>query len=291
MSVDTLGVHLAPDGVRAALVDPGGHVLAAANGSADLASLVIEAMAQAPDARAAGAVGLAVDSLDTRDHASAVQVLSSYGPVEVVPAGAAAVMAEAWVGAAKGLSHVVCLWIGEHVLAGLLIDGRPWTGAHGHAGAAGWLAINPVERQDYRRFGSFAAEVSTHGIARRLVWRIETGDDSAVLRQAGSLEAITAALVFDAARQGDGVAVSIVRETARYIGMAAANLAVALDPEIVVIAGPAVSAGDLLIDPVRQESVRRLPPQMARGFRCELSPLGDDGIAIGAARLAARSNS
>jgi predicted NBD/HSP70 family sugar kinase len=291
MSVGTLGVHLAPGGVRTALVDPDGHVLAAANGSADLASIVFEAMAQAHDARAAGAVGLAVDALDTRDHASARQVLSSYGRVEVVPAGAAAVMAEAWVGAAKGLSHVVCLWIGEHVLAGLLIDGRPWTGAHGHAGAAGWLAINPVERQDYRRFGSFAAEVSTHGIARRLVWRIETGDDSAVLRQAGSLAAITAAHVFDAARQGDGVAVSIVRETARYIGMAAANLAVALDPEVVVIAGPVVSAGDLLIDPVRQESVRRLPPQMAHGFRCELSPLGDDGIAIGAARLAARSNS
>jgi glucokinase len=289
MIMDTLGVHVAPGGVRAALVSPSGQVLAAAAGSADLASVVLETMPQAHGVREPVAVGLAVDALDTRDHAGVRQALSQSGHVTVVSAGAAAAVAEAWVGAAKGLTHVVCLWIGEHVLAGLLIDGKPWTGAHGLAGAAAWLALNPVERQDYRRFGSLAAEVSTQGIARRLVWRIQTGDESAALRQAGSLEAITAAHVFDAARQGDGVAISVVRETARYIGMAAANLAAAIDPEIVVIAGPAASAGDLLIDPVRQESARRLPPGMAGEFRCELSPLGDDGIAIGAARLAALS--
>ncbi len=286
MSMATLGVHLAPGGVRAALVDETGQVRATAASSADLASVVLETMPQAPGGTPR-AVGLAVNALDLGDHDPVRQALSVHGHVEVVAAGAAAVMAESWIGAAIGLEHVVCLWIGDEVLAGLLLDGRPWSGAHGLAGAAGWLALNPVERQDYRRSGCLAAEVSTQGIARRLAWRIRTGGESAVLRQAGSLEAITAAHVFAGARQGDGVAISVVRDTARYIGMAAANLAAVVDPQIVVIAGPVAAAGDLLIDPVRHESARRLAPAMGERFRCEISPLGEEGISIGAARLAA----
>ncbi|MEP6918324.1 MAG: ROK family protein, partial [Acidobacteriota bacterium] len=72
-----------------------------------------------------------------------------------------------------------------------------------------------------------------------------------------------------------------------YIGMAAANLATAIDPEIIVLGGEAAAAGDLLLDPVRQECARRLPPGMVEPFRLEISPLGEDGVAIGAARLAA----
>jgi glucokinase len=180
----------------------------------------------------------------------------------------------------------VCLLIGDRVLAGLLLDGKPWTGAHDLAGAAAWLALNPVERQDYRKFGSLAAEVSNKGIARRLSWRIQAGDHSAVLEKAGDLDAITAQHVFDGARTGDGVSISVVRDTAKYIGMAVANLATTLDPEVVVLSGAVAAAGDLLIEPVRQEAARRMPPAMIEKIRIEISPLGDEGVAIGAARLA-----
>lgn len=201
--------------------------------------------------------------------------------------GAAAVVAENWTGAARGATHAVCLLIGERVLAGILFDGVPWAGAHGIAGSAAWLALNPVERQDYRKFGSFAAEVSNHGIALRLAWRIQAGDQSDVLERAGSLESITAAHVFDGARRGDGVATSVVRDTARYIAMAIVNIAASIDPEVVVLAGEVAAAGDLLIEPVRQECARRLPPGMAELVRVENSPLSENGVAIGAARLAA----
>jgi glucokinase len=129
--------------------------------------------------------------------------------------------------------------------------------------------------------------VSNKGIARRLSWRIQAGDHSAVLERAGDLESITATHVFDGARTGDGVAISVVRDTAKYIGMAVANLATAIDPEVVVLAGDIAAAGDLLLDPVRQECARRLPPGMVDQFRLEMSPLGDDAVAIGTARLAA----
>jgi predicted NBD/HSP70 family sugar kinase len=288
--VTTLGIHLAPGGVRAVLMDEAGHVAASATGSADLAAVILAATAKASGVGPPAAAGLAGQLLDTAEHASVRLALADVAHVETVASGPAAVVAEAWSGAARGLDHVVCLWMGDEVLAGLLIAGTPWTGAHGLAGAAGWLALNPVERQDYRRLGGLTAEVGTQGIARRLAWRIQTGDESAALGLAGTLESLTAAHVFDAARHGDGVALSVVRETAKYIGMAAANLTAAIDPEVIVLAGPITAAGDLLIDAVRQEAARCLPPALAAGFRCELSPLGEDGIAIGAARLAARAS-
>jgi glucokinase len=229
-----------------------------------------------------GAIGI------SQDLASDLERYPSMKPApHFCKPGVAVVVAEAWAGAARGAEHAVCLSVGERVLAGILLHGKPWAGAHGLAGSAAWLALNPVERQDYRKFGSLAAEVSNKGIARRLAWRIQAGDNSAVLERAGDLESITAAHVFEGARTGDGVSISVVRDTAKYIGMAIANLAASIDPEIVVLGGAAASAGDLLLDPVRQECARRLPPGMTDTVRLEISPLAEDGVAIGAARLAA----
>lgn len=288
--MDALGIHLNRRRATAVIVADDGAVRAsAAVEGREIAAAAQEAIRQALAEHAFDAAGIAGNGHEDADFKKVVSALRADPRLEkmaVVGAGAAAVTAEEWVGAAKGTRHAICLWIGEDVLAGILLDGRTWSGAHGLAGAAAWLALNPVERQDYRKFGSLAAEVSDKGIARRLAWRIQAGDSSAVLERAGDLDAITATHVFDGARSGDGVSISVVRDTAKYIGMAVSNLAAAIDPEVVVISGPVAAAADLLLEPVRQECARRLPPPLADQFRCEISPLGVDGVAIGAARLA-----
>jgi glucokinase len=290
--MSAVGIHLTRRSARAGLVDGDGriHTTNVAE-AADGAAAAQQALDELSRGREVTAIGLAVDPSDSADVESAPDVaralVKRHGDVvRIVSAGAAAVVAETSRGAAQGAAHAICLWIGETVFAGLVLDGRPWRGAHGLAGSAAWLALNPVERQDYRKFGSLAAEVSNKGIARRLAWRIQAGDSSAVLERAGDLDAITAEHVFDGARSGDGVSVSVVRDTAKYIGMAIANLAAAIDPDIVVISGPVAAAGELIIEPVRQECTRRLPPQLASTFRCEISPLGEVGVAVGAAQLA-----
>jgi predicted NBD/HSP70 family sugar kinase len=283
-----LGIHLADRSVTAVVVDDGGRVLRRAQrGGEDASAAAASVLAELGGDGPFDAAGMSSE----RSSGPAARIANTPslrdGTLHHSLPGAAAVVAESWVGAARGASHVVCLSIGDQVLAGILLDGKPWFGAHGLAGSAAWLALNPVERQDYRKFGSLAAEVNNRGIARRLCWRIQAGDHSAVLDRAGSLESITASHVFEGARTGDGVSISVVRDTAKYIGMAIANLAAAVDPEVVVIAGDAATAGDLLLEPVRQECSRRLPPGMAEQFRLEVSTLGENGVAIGAARLAA----
>lgn len=278
MSIHAIGIDLSERGAVAVGIDAGGNVVRHAEGAlADLASLRREI-----GGARSGVIGVAADARSV----GAAATLSKSRPFMSSP-GTAVVVAESWVGAAKGARHAICLWIGDRVFAGLMLDGKPWAGAHGLAGSAAWLALNPVERLDYKQFGSLAAEVSSAGIARRLCLRIESGTHSAVLDRVGALDKITSADVLQRARNGDGLAISVVRDTAKYLGMAIANLTSAIDPDVVVLAGDLADAGDLLFKPIAQECARRLPPFLVPEFRLALSPLGAHGVAIGAARLAA----
>jgi glucokinase len=208
-------------------------------------------------------------------------------PPILVPAGVACVVAEQACGAAQGLSSVVALSVGDHVTSGIMLDGRVWSGAHGRAGSVGWLALNPVEREDYRRLGGLEAEVSAAGIVRRAVWRIKSGEASSIVHQhQGDLARITLDAVLQSARSGDGLCGSVVRDTARYLGMALSNLAAIVDPEAVVLSGMIAASGDLLLEPIRLECHRRLGSARAERLRIGLSTLADEAAAIGAARLA-----
>jgi glucokinase len=210
--------------------------------------------------------------------------------VVTVAAGTAAALAEQWCGAARGLKQVVTFAIAEHVTAGVLINGEPWLGAHGLASSVAWLAMNPVEREDYRRYGGLEAEIASAGIVRRFVWRIKSGDQSLVSdRVKGDFTKITVDDIFQASRSGDGVSISVVRDTSKYIGMAIGNLATMLDPETIVLGGVIANWGDLMLEAIRVECARRLQPQQSELVRIVLSTLGTDAVAIGAARAAARA--
>jgi glucokinase len=82
-----------------------------------------------------------------------------------------------------------------------------------------------------------------------------------------------------------------MRDTAKYLGMAAANLVAIVDPEILVLGGVMSSAADLLLEPVRAEVSRRLPQAMFDALTIEPGTLGADAAAIGAARLATTAQS
>jgi glucokinase len=206
----------------------------------------------------------------------------------VVPAGVAAAVAEAWVGAASGVQNVAYFAVAEHTAAGIIRDGHVMLGSHGRAGSVAWLALNPVEREDYRKIGCLEAEVAGAGIVRRLVWRIKAGDHSRVADGVDNdFAKITAEHVLAAARDGDGVSISVMRDTAKYLGMAAANLVLFADPEMLVLGGLMADAADLLLEPVRAEIARRLPRPMLDALAIVPATLGADAAAIGAARLAA----
>jgi glucokinase len=292
----TLGLDLSDAIVRVVVVNDTGQVLSRADlpqSSRNLAAGVRDAAKRAITGAggtvSATAVAMTQAGEDVPgDIASALADVARDAPVpQAVGAGTASAIAEQWCGAARGLKQVVTVAVGDHVIAGTLINGVPWLGAHGLAGAIGWLAMNPVEREDYRRYGGLEAEIAAAGVLRRMVWRIKSGDRStATDALGGDLARLTVSDVVQAARSGDGVSISVLRDTAKYVGMAVANLATILDPEAIVLGGMLASCGDLMLEPIRVECSRRLQPAQAARVRIVLSTLGADAVAIGAARAA-----
>ncbi len=296
-----VGLEVRDGNVLAVAVDGTGAVTArsaAAVAGADAVAAATTAVERVTSASSGpSSLGIATAESDTQMSSRVLESLASRYPAlseqrAMLGLGTAAAVAEAWIGAAKGVSDVVYFGVADHAAAGVIRKGQPATGAHGREPAAGWLALNPVEREDYRKAGCLEAEVAAAGIVRRLIWRIKAGDRSRVQDNVnGDLSAITVDLVLTAAREKDGVSISVMRDTAKYLGMAAANLVVLADPEMLVLGGVMASARDLLLEPILWELSRRLPGPMMEGLKITTAALDADAAAIGAARQAAQSAS
>jgi glucokinase len=293
MSELILGLDVSDAIARLAIVNRAGDVvtrgIVAPNRAPAIKDAVKKAVASADGKVTTIAVALTAAGETISEELTEALGGAAKASVTVIAAGTAAAIAEQRIGAAVGAKQIVTFSIAEHVTAGVILDGKPWRGAHGLASSVGWLALNPVEREDYRRFGGLEAEVASAGIVRRFVWRIKSGDRSKVADQVkDDFAKITAADILQGARSGDGVSISVVRDTAKYIGMAVANLATMLDPEIIVLGGIIASSGDIMLDAIRVETTRRLLPQQAEQVQVVLSTLGDDAVAIGAALASSR---
>ena len=287
IGVHTLGLELRDSTAVAIAVDNTGGIVARAfvESGGDPAAIALEAVDGVARVAGSGPLGVAADRAAPFYAAASIILLTQRytGPfvqVGVTPTGTAAAVAEAWVGAARDVRDVVFFAVADHAIVGIVRDGAPVLGVGRHAASIAWLALNPVEREDYRKIGCLEAEVASAGIVRRLIWRIKAGDHSRVADMVGGdLSVITAGHVLNAARDGDGVSVSVVRDTAKYLGMAAANLVIVCDPTKLVLGGIMATAADLLFEPVRAEVARRLPRPM-------MDTLAIAPAALGAARLA-----
>lgn len=294
-----LGLEVRDAVVVAVAVDEHGAVLARAEQTLgdDPASAALDAVGRLAGASTRAGVAVAAINTDGPSTAAVLRALRARDPGaggldRAIPSGTAAAVAEAWAGAARGARDVAFLAASDHTSAGIVRAGVPEVGAHGRAAAIAWLALNPVEREDYRKAGCLEAEVAASGIVRRLVWRIKAGDASRVQEMVNNdLAAITLQHVLDGARQQDGVSISVLRDTGKYLGMAAANLVVIADPDALVLGGIMADAPDLLFDLVKTEIARRLPEPAMKALAIAPAALGADAAAIGAARLSQSESS
>ncbi len=202
----------------------------------------------------------------------------------------AAALAEYWIGAGQDpkIRHLVALTLGTGIGGGVVVDGKIVHGGFGNAGEAGHLIVMPNGRLcGCGQRGCIEAYASATHTAKRAAEAIEAGETSTLTDVTTKQNrALTAKDVFDAAKANDALALRIVDETALYLGITCVSLCRLLDPQIIVLAGGMVEAGDFLIDKVRQAftsqnwqmakpRVRIVPPQ-----------LGSDAGLIGAAAVA-----
>jgi glucokinase len=142
-------------------------------------------------------------------------------------------------GAGKGTKNMIFLTFGTGMGAGLILDGKLYTGTNDMAGEVGHIRMEEDGPIGYGKAGSFEGFCSGGGIARlaqKLVqeW-LKQGKETSICRSLEGLPDITARTVAEAAREGDQLAVQIFRMVGTYLGRALAILVDVLNPERIVI--------------------------------------------------------
>ena len=205
-------------------------------------------------------------------------------PVKAVNDANSAALGEMWQGGAKGHENVVFVTLGTGVGGGVIVDGRLVSGAHGAGGEIGHIKVSDSETEPCGcgKRGCLEQYASATGILREAKRRLAADDDiSTKLR---TFEPLTVKDIFDCAKGGDEMALSIVDFFAENLGKALAGISCVCDPEVFVIGGGISAAGQIILDKV--EAVYRAHAFPAsEGTEFVLASLGNDAGICGCARL------
>lgn len=212
--------------------------------------------------------------------------------VEVENDAAAAAWGEFEMGAARDVSSAVVVTLGTGVGGGLIANDELIRGAHGFAAELGHLAVSTEADCVCGKRGCWETLASGTALgeqARQAVASATKSESADLLARAGGKVAdIDGEQVTAAAKAGDLLALDVLDQFAEHVALGLGHLVEVLDPELIVVGGGLVEAGDVLLDPVRRKianhvyaaELRDLPPVVG-------AELGERAGAIGAALLGA----
>ena len=198
-----------------------------------------------------------------------------------------AVLGEWWMGAARGSRNAIGITIGTGIGGGIIIDGQLFHGASDCAGEIGHITIDTEGRRcKCGNYGCLEAYASGPNIALRAVEEIKAGAESRLATYVGGdLRQVTAQTVYQAAHDGDDLALEVVNDTAKFLGTGIANLLNIFNPEVVVVCGGVTLAGDHLFVPLRREVARRAFKPAVSVCRIVPSELAGTAGVYGAAKV------
>jgi glucokinase len=192
-------------------------------------------------------------------------------------------------GAGRGYRHMLLVTLGTGIGGGIVAGRRLFRGAHGFGGEIGHIIVEPDGPLcGCGNRGCWEQVASGHAIGRlgREAAR-EQPEGSLALLAGGDPDAVTGVTVTRASREGDPVAIGILHEVGRRLGEGIAGLINVLDPQVVVVGGGAVEAGEPLLGPARERCAEAIEGAAYRpAVPIVAAELGNDAGAVGAAALA-----
>src|SRR3954451_11275163 len=256
------------------------------DGAAKLAVEALERADVAPDRVLGVGLGLAgpiqrstgtIGSSAILPGWTGVQVAEEMGtrtalPVHVDNDANLGALAEFHWGAGRGASTLVYLKLATGIGAGMVINRRLFHGVGGTAGEIGHTTIDeagPICRCGNR--GCLEMIAAAPAVVELL--RATYGEDLTIER------------VVELAREGDPGARRAIGDSGSHTGHALANLVNLFNPERIVVGGPMGSAGDVLLEPLREAVRRRVIPSAAEDVEIVPGVLGDRAEMLGAVAL------
>jgi len=192
-------------------------------------------------------------------------------------------------GAAVGRKHVIGVFLGTGVGGAVILDGRRYLGARGHAGDIGHYLLDPL--------GPLAGS-DRHGVLDDVAGRTAIAGAAASLAAKQSAPHLLEIAGTDVSRirsgelaaaivKGDKGIEDLVRSRARIVGIALSNLVDFLNPEMIVLGGGLTDAmPELVREEVEAGILEHVTPAAREGLEVAVTKLADHAVTIGAAMLA-----
>ena len=313
MSV-TIGVDIGGTKIAGAVVSATGEILACARRDTpaqdpdqiahDVAAVVTDLSRGRDDVRAVGvacagfvdrtgSTVLFAPNLAWRDEPMKMRLEALLDlPVIIENDANAAAWGEFRYGAATETDDMLLVTVGTGIGGGVVVDGQLLRGAYGIAGELGHMRVVPEGiRCGCGNRGCWEVYASGNALVREARELVASGALSAVALSdacGGDPSRLMGHHVTTVAQAGDPAAAELLADLGRWLGEGAASMAAVLDPELIVIGGGVIAAGELLLGPARAAYGRQLS---GRGHRpvAQIVPaaLGNDAGMIGVAALAA----
>ena len=207
-------------------------------------------------------------------------------PVSLTNDANAAAVGEMAYGAARGMKNFIMITLGTGVGSGIVVDGKV---LYGHDGFAGELGHTCVVRNNGRicgcgKTGCLEAYCSAIGMARTAREWLEMSDEPSTLR---SLDKITSKDIYEAAKEGDKVALKLFEFTGHMLGEKLADFIEFSAPEAIVLFGGLARSKEFLTDPITRGMNENVLPLWRGKVKLVYSQLKESDAAIlGASALA-----
>ena len=207
-------------------------------------------------------------------------------PVALTNDANAAAVGEMTYGAARGMKNFIMITLGTGVGSGIVINGEV---VYGHDGFAGELGHVAAVRNNGRlcncgKTGCLETYASATGVARTAREWIELTDEPSILR---NLDTIASKDVFDAAKEGDKLALKIFEFTGKMLGRSFADFIAFSAPEAIVLFGGLARAKEFLTEPIESAMNANVLPLWKNKVKLVYSQLKESDAAIlGASALA-----
>lgn len=271
-----------------------------------LLDALVETVSELRDASESeiGAVGFGIPALIDRDRGVAVSAVhlpiaelafadvmaERLGlPVVVDNDVNAAMLAEHRFGAARGARHAAMLTLGTGIGGGMIIDGRLFRGSQGVGAELGHMVIEsdgPFCTGGCSNRGCLETVASGTALGREGLRMAQGSPATGLGRALAEGREITGALVTELAHDGDRAALDVVTEIGTKLGIGLTSLVNMLNPEVVVIGGGVIAAGELLIEPARRVVAERALRPARDHVRILPAHFGAESGLLGAATMA-----
>ena len=207
-------------------------------------------------------------------------------PVALTNDANAAAVGEMTYGAARGMKNFIMITLGTGVGSGIVINGEV---VYGHDGFAGELGHTAAVRNNGRtcgcgKTGCLETYASATGVARTAREWLELSDEPSLLR---GLDSIASKDVYEAAKEGDKLALKIFEFTGKILGRSFADFVAFSAPEAIVLFGGLARAKEFLTEPILESMNANLLPLWRNKVELVYSQLKESDAAIlGASALA-----